>query len=96
METVFNHDCAAAAETTSENIARIAQCTVCSREQLEGKIADIGRELRVLRTICFAWQGVEAEDALRVDENHPLAKMFGKPIMEETTTETTNQEGDNA
>lgn len=90
METVFNHDCAAAAETTSENIVRLAQGTVCSREQLEGKIAALRRELGVLRTICFAWQGVEAEDSFRADENHPLAKMFGHPIMEETT----QQKGD--
>lgn len=100
MNEIYEYDCREAAEAALARISKAVNIAVWTQgwAEFEKHMNAVQRELKTLNVILYAWkQGEDKRKAAEkrtdavVKAEHPLAKMFGKPIMEETT----QQKGDN-
>lgn len=84
MSEVYEYDCREAAADTLDRIAEIVNISVWTLDSdvFEKRLERAQRELKTLNIILAAWKLAEAK-------SKDIAAMA--PIMEETTTETTNQ-----
>lgn len=84
MSQVYEYDCREAAADSLDRIADTVNISVWTleSEDFARRMDRVQRELKTLSVILETWKRLEAERKAEAE----LA-----PIMEETTTETTNQ-----
>lgn len=84
MSEVYEYDCREAAADSLDRIADNVNISVWTLESgdFERRMDRVQRELKTLNVILYSWRMLEAARKAEAE----LA-----PIMEETTTETTNQ-----
>lgn len=84
MNEIYEYDCREAAADSLDRIAENVNISVWTleSEDFERRMDRVQRELKTLNVILHSW---------RVLESKRKAEAKQAPIMEETTTETTNQ-----